>query len=131
MLKNEKEKLQNAWLKSANKDLKVSEDLFEGKHYNYCLFFCQLTLEKLLKALFVKNKKRYPPITHDLTRLAKKASLKLNQEKLDLLAEITTFNVEARYDIFKEKLYKKATKDFTKKYLKITKEFYKYFKNLI
>ncbi|MBU1327058.1 HEPN domain-containing protein [Patescibacteria group bacterium] len=39
-----------------------------------------------------------------------------------MLNEMTTFNVEARYDIFKQKLYKKATKEYTERFLALTKE---------
>jgi len=60
--------------------------------------------------------------------LASLAVDSINQEMKDWLAEITTFNVEARYDIFKEKLHKKATKTFTKKYFDITVNLYDFFK---
>ncbi|MGH7601969.1 MAG: HEPN domain-containing protein, partial [bacterium] len=39
-----------SWLESAEKDWDVARNLFKLKHYAYCLFFCHLTLEKLLKA---------------------------------------------------------------------------------
>lgn len=76
-----------------------------------------MTLEKVLKAIFLNRNNTYPPPTHKLVRLAIQSKIKLDEESKKNLAEITTFNVEARYDILKEKLYKKATKDYTQKYL--------------
>lgn len=35
------------WEKSAKKDIKTAEDLFNLKRYDACLFFCHLSLEKI------------------------------------------------------------------------------------
>jgi hypothetical protein len=57
--------------------------------------------------------------------------LEIDEETQNYLAEITTFNIEARYDILKERLYKKATKDYTKKYLEITAKLINNFKKML
>ena len=124
---NEKARIQKAWSKSAHDDLNLAKDLFKLKYYSYSLFFCHLALEKLLKACFVKTKNTYPAPTHKLAKIAKDAEMKLTETQIAYLNEITTFNIEARYDVIKAKLYKKATKDFAEKYLKITKELYTHF----
>lgn len=130
-MKNEIELLHKAWLKSAIEDLKIAQDLFRLKHYSYALFFCHLSLEKILKTIYLKQNKKYPIMTHKLAKLATTTKINLNDEQIDRLNEITTFNVEARYDIVKEKLYKKATKEFTQKYLNITTTLFKYLKTLL
>lgn len=110
------------WIESAEKDWSVTKNLFKLRHYTYCLFFCHLTTEKLLKALVVqKTGKQAPPI-HDLKRLAKLAGLKLSVEQRQGLETITTFNIKARYDDVKQNFYRKATKEYTREYLEITKE---------
>jgi HEPN domain-containing protein len=110
------------WIESAEKDWDLARNLFKLKHYAYCLFFCHLTTEKLLKALVVqKTGKQAPPI-HDLKRLAKLAGLKLSLEQRQRLETITTFNIKARYDDVKQDFYRKATKEYTREYLEITKE---------
>lgn len=119
-MKENKREVMKAWIESSDEDMQVALDLFNNKRYSHCLFFCQLALEKLLKALYIKTQNTYPLPTHDLVKIARKANLKFSRETIDYLAEITTFNIEARYDIFKGKLYKKATKEFTKKYIDIT-----------
>lgn len=128
---NEKKGLINAWINSAHEDLKTSEGLFYLKRFSGCLFFCHLTVEKLLKAVYIKKKDTYPPYAHKLAKLAKDASVKLTQKQTEELVEITTFNIEARYDIFKQKLYKKATKAYAQKYLKITQELLTFFTSLL
>ena len=127
----EKTTLQTAWLKSAQEDLDTAQDLFSLKRYHYALFFCQLALEKVLKALVVKKNNTHPLPIHKLAKLAKDASLDLTQEQIDSLNEITTFNIEARYDILKEQLHKKATQEFTEKYLKITADLFTFFKSQV
>lgn len=37
------------WKKSAERDWQTALDLFKTKHYDACLFFCHLALEKFLK----------------------------------------------------------------------------------
>jgi len=120
-----------AWLRSADEDFETAYGLFDLKRYSGALFFCHLALEKVLKALFLKKNKSYPPPTHKLIRLANLAKIELNEETKKYLAEITTFNIEARYDILKERLYKKATKDYTKKYLTITEKLINNFKKML
>jgi len=79
-------------------------------------------VEKLLKALVVLNTGNHAPPTHELRKLAKLAGLKLTPTQREHLETITTFNIQARYNDVKQSFYKKATRDFTKKYLAITKE---------
>lgn len=106
----------------ANKDWETAELLFKKKYFHHSLFFCQLVLEKILKALIIKNtNKLYPPI-HKLILLAQEAHLKLTPEQIKDLNEITTFNISARYDNEKFEFYQKATSVFTKKWFSKTKE---------
>lgn len=85
------------WLKSAEDDWRVSQHLFRNRDYSYSLFFGHLTIEKILKAIYVDRFDDNPPYTHRLIYLAEKASLKLSKEKMKLLEVITDFNLEARY----------------------------------
>jgi HEPN domain-containing protein len=110
------------WLDTADKDWDVARNLFKFKHYAYCLFFCHLTIEKLLKAAAVQKTGKHPPPIHELKKLAKLAVLKLTPLQRERLEEITTFNIQARYDDFKQSFYKKATREYTQKFLTITKE---------
>jgi len=110
------------WLTGSKEDFDSAEILYKNKKYHHALFFCHLSIEKMLKAIIVKSTKTAPPLTHDLVRLAERAGVPLNEIKKNELAEITTFNIEARYDDYKLSFRKKAKKQFSLKYLDKTKE---------
>ncbi len=88
-------------------------NLFESKDYIWCLFLGHLVIEKLLKALAVKNNIETVPKIHDLNKLAYAAGLEIEETLADLLDIITAFNIEARYPDYKKEFYKKANLDFT------------------
>ena len=79
------------------------------------LFFGHLTIEKILKAIYVDKLNGNPPYTHRLVNLAEKISLGLTEEQLELLEIITDFNMEARYPDEKFSFKKKCTRNFSKK----------------
>lgn len=131
MEKKEKAELQKAWIESAEEDFQTAEGLIRLKHYHWALFLCHIAIEKVLKANYIKIKDQYPPPIHKLVKLAQDCRLVLTEAQLDDLKEMTTFHIEARYDVIKDKLYKKATKEFTLKYFKVTKKLLNYFISLI
>ena len=110
------------WLSASKEDFDSAEILFQNKKYHHALFFCHLSIEKMLKAIIVKSAKTAPPLSHDLIRLAEKAQLPLGDSQKDELAEITTFNIGARYDDYKLSFRKKAKRQFSLKYLQKTSE---------
>ena len=60
---------------------------------------------------------------HDLRRIADKAGLNLDAEKIALLDDISAFNISGRYPEEKFLLYEKYNKkDIAEKYLNITKD---------
>lgn len=121
------EEITKKWLQSAAKNKEVAEDMYKLDHYNWTLFMWHLAIEKLLKAIIVKKNLDVPYI-HDLWKLSKVAGVKfensiLVQPELD---EITTFNLEARYEDYKFEFYKKATKEYTEKWVGICEKMYKH-----
>jgi len=123
-------KIIDSWLDGSEKDFEIAKRLFKSKDYSYALFFCHLSLEKLLKALIIKKKNELPPPIHLLVRLANLSGIKFSKEQLDDLAEITAFNIKARYDDYKLKFYKKATRSYTAKYFKKVAELRDFMKGL-
>ncbi len=114
------------WLDSANADFKAMNSLFRSGHYMWALFLGHLVIEKLLKAIYVKNVGVDVPYTHNLLKIAGDAKLGLTEEQKDFLSEITTFNIKARYPDFKGRFYKKASKKFAAHYMEEIKEFRKW-----
>ena len=110
------------WLAGSKEDFDSAEILYQNKKYHHALFFCHLSIEKMLKAIIVGSTKAAPPLIHDLVRLAERAAVPLTERRKNELAEITTFNIEARYDDYKLSFRKKAKKQFALKYLRKTKK---------
>jgi HEPN domain-containing protein len=119
MTKEEKIKY---WLKASDYDWMVANHLYEKKDYPYALFFGHLTIEKLLKGLYIKEYNKTPPYSHRLVSLLEKLNLDVNEKNLQYFEIITDFNLEARYPDEKFQFYNKCTKEFTKKYMDIIKE---------
>ena len=110
------------WLESAKDDWKVAKHLFEKRDYSYSLFLGHLTIEKILKAIYVDRLRDAPPFTHRLMHLAEKAAIELTDKQIELLETITDFNLEARYPDEKFSFKKKCTKSFTENYFKKIEE---------
>ena len=63
----DKERHIEYWKLSAADDLEAIDFLLNGKKYVQSLFFTHLSLEKILKALWVQNNENnIPPKTHNL-----------------------------------------------------------------
>jgi HEPN domain-containing protein len=69
------------WVTEAEESLIVAEHLFEKRDFSYSLFFGHLAVEKMIKAILVKNGNPQVPRTHNLLRLAKAARIQLNAEQ--------------------------------------------------
>jgi HEPN domain-containing protein len=85
------------WKHSSEEEIKSASILLKKKKLRQSLFFIHLSLEKILKALFIKKKRAHPPITHNLKYLADQLELELTEERENFLIEATAFNIEARY----------------------------------
>lgn len=101
------------WLQSSDYDFDTMLDLYRTNRYYWALFIGHLSLEKMLKAYYVKQKNENPPFIHNLIRLAELTDMKVNDDQKKMLATITTFNISTRYDDHKMSFYKKCTKNFT------------------
>lgn len=116
------------WQNSAEYDLGVADVLLEKGKYHYSLFFGHLSLEKTLKAIFVKFTSDHAPITHSLPLLAQKSGLNIDSSHLEKLAEFMEFYLEGRYPGDLEMVYKKFDRSFTEKKLAEIKEVFQWLK---
>lgn len=119
----EREAIVKYWVESSDDDFKVMESLFANGHYTWALFVGHLVIEKLLKAYHVKKVDTNYPRIHNLLEIAQKASLEINYEQKVVLAELTTFNLRARYPDYKNRFYKKADRQYTETHLDKIREF--------
>ena len=131
LLWNVMEKHIKYWLTQADDDLTVAESMLEKGHYTWSLFVGHLVLEKILKALYIKDHQKIAPRIHDLVKLAKTTSLNLSDEQLLFLSEVSDFNMEGRYPDEKNQFAQKCTKEFAGDYLQKIKEMYTWLKKQI
>ena len=93
------------WLERSKYDLETAKAMLDARRYLYVAYMCQQAVEKLLKAIIAQHGKENLPI-HNLNRLAELAELsdELEEGQIDLLAELTAYNIVARYGDYKESL---------------------------
>ena len=121
-----KDEIIQFWINTSEENLATMHRLYLNKEYDWCLFIGHLGLEKLLKAYYVKIKDENFPYSHNLIFLANKSELELTEKQKDLLIEVTSFNIEARYVDYKRRFRDKCTPQFTEKYVKNIDDFYKW-----
>jgi HEPN domain-containing protein len=111
------------WKNEALKNLETAIYLMKGKQNVFALFTFHLTIEKLLKAHWVKdNIDNSPPRTHDLSLLYNQTELELENGFVDYLSIVNEWNIESRYPDYKLKIYNRATDDYMKEHFeKISK----------
>lgn len=114
------------WIDSAKYDFETGKALLRSKKYPYALFFGHLAIEKLLKALIVKNTGEHAPYSHSLLMLARKSGLDIPESMLDQFAEFMEFHTEARYPDVKMDFYERCTSEFAHAKFKEVKEVYKW-----
>lgn len=86
----------------------------------HALFFAHLTLEKLLKARWVKdNDANVPPKTHNLVRLAVQTNIEFKEETLTFLEEFNDFQLEGRYPDYRFSIYERCNSILTEKLIEI------------
>ena len=85
------------WQTGAEEELLNAKIMIENKRYLAGLFFCHLCIEKILKALVVKETKDHPAKTHNLKYLSEKTELILDDDQISILTELQTFQLEGRY----------------------------------
>ena len=124
-----RKEVEHWWMQSKD-DLEKAEVLANNAKYDGAVFFCQQSVEKALKALFILNLAKSPGPTHSLIYLAKE--LNLPKEYFVLLQELTPEFVTTRYpDVVGETPCKLYSKEKTAYYITKSKELLKWIENQI
>lgn len=71
------------------------------------------------------------PRIHDLVKLAKSTSMKLSDEQLVFLSEVSDFNLEGRYPDEKNQFARRCNKEFAGDYLRRIQEMRSWLKKQI
>lgn len=110
-------KIVKHWVETSDDDFETMLSLYQSKSYGWSLFLGHISTEKLLKALYVKRFNKHAPFTHNLYRLGELTGLDMNEQYADWFDEITSFNLNARYDDYKREFYKLCTPEYTKNWI--------------
>ena len=110
------------WFRQAQYDLGTAESLVSVGRYPPAIFFCHLSLEKALKALYIEKYNENPEKTHSLIYLVELVELEPPQSYLDSLFVINRIGVTGRYPNNIEKVIEQYSKTKTEKFLSETKE---------
>lgn len=125
------EKVKNHWVDTSNDDFETMNQLFKSKSYNWALFVGHISVEKLLKALYVKLYGKHAPAIHNLYRLAELCHIDLTDEISDSLDTITSFNINARYDDYKREFFTLCTREYTELWVDQIRELRKWIKQML
>lgn len=111
------------WIRSSDEDWETVTSLFTTGRYIHCLFFGHLALEKLCKALWVKNNEsNIPPKIHNLVKLLQESNQDFNDEDLVFLEEFNDFQLEGRYPDYLFKIKNICTLEYTTSILNRVRE---------
>lgn len=100
------------WIDASDDDQDTAQHLFKKKKYLHCLFFCQQSIEKALKALYYEKHDKTPPRKHDLIALAEAADVfsELDDARKGLFVSLSQYYLESRYTEDRKELLKNCTK---------------------
>ena len=94
----------NYWVELSDYDIETAFAMLKSKRYLYVGFMAHQSIEKIIKAYFVKTKKETPPFSHSLSYLAKRAEVyDLFSDKQKFFIDmLEPMNIEARYPSHKK-----------------------------
>lgn len=117
------------WMERAKYDLNTASALMDARKYLYVAFMCQQAIEKMLKAVLIREGKEVLPI-HNLVRLAELSGivLKMSEAQKEFLADLTPYAIAARYGDYKRNLSEIINRGKAKKLLAETETMFRWLK---
>jgi hypothetical protein len=73
----------------------------------------------------------YPPLIHNLLRLAELCNLDLSNDQRLFLITVTAFNINARYDDYKMSFQQKCTPEYATSWVEKIKYYRQWIKKLV
>jgi len=125
------DKIVKHWIETSDDDFNTMLTLYNSKSFSWALFLGHISTEKLLKALYVKRFREHAPFTHNLYRLGELIGLEMSDEYSDWFDEITSFNLNARYDDYKKEFYKLCNPEYTQAWIEKIKTIRTWIKEML
>ena len=119
------------WIQRAEYDLQTAKIMLNAGRYLYVAFMCQQAIEKILKAIYIQQKKEFAPRTHNLSYLVDSLELKISQADEDFLLKLTQYYIESRYPEEREKLSQILTQKQSQIYIQRTKEVFRCLREML
>ncbi|MDL1978123.1 MAG: HEPN domain-containing protein [Deltaproteobacteria bacterium] len=112
------------WTELSDYDIETAIAMLKSKRYLYVGFMAHQSIEKILKAYFVKTNGATAPFSHSLSYLAKKAKIyeHFSENQQLFIDMLEPLNIECRYPSHKEQLMKSLTEERCKEILDNSKE---------
>jgi HEPN domain-containing protein len=105
----------NYWLNSAEKDWERAIFMHDKKDYVFSLFCVHLCIEKLSKALWVKENENnnHPPRIHDVKHILADTSFLPDPTQSLFIDNLQRYQIEGRYPDYKNLIYTYTTLAYT------------------
>jgi HEPN domain-containing protein len=118
------------WMEIAIDDLDSAKIMFKNKKYLQSGFYCHQAIEKTLKGYYWSIKKKEPPYTHNLVKLATECNLYkiLTDDFKKHMDILMPLNIEARYPDDKNEILKTLHLAKSKEILDRTEGLFKWIK---
>ena len=121
------------WIELCDDDLITAKELLKSKRWLHMGFFCNMVVEKSLKAVIAEKINEIPPKIHDLAKLANLGGIwdAISKEQKELFKKLIPLQIEARYPEYKERIASTLTQEYCKQLLIETEEFLCWIKQLL
>ena len=102
------------WLNTSKDDETTMHALFETGRFTHSLFFGHLYIEKIYKALWIKNNSgNTPPYIHNLMKILDGIDTGLTIDDIGFMNKLSEYQLSGRYPDYTYALKQKTTKEFT------------------
>jgi len=125
------DKIVKHWIETSDEDFRTMLNLYDSNSYGWALFLGHISIEKLLKAVYVSRHKKHAPFLHNLYRLAELNSIEMTEDQSDWLDKVISFNLNARYDDYKREFYSLCTPAFTNEWIEKIKVLRSWIKQML
>ena len=85
------------WKSTSESDIETASILISSGKYIEGMFFCHLCIEKIIKALVVKQIQDIPPRSHDLFYLINLTKLDFTEQQSEFMQILMKYQLEGRY----------------------------------
>ena len=102
------------WMATADDNWRELHNMVHAGDYLPALFWAHLCIEKLSKALWVKeNEANIPPRIHNIIHLLNATSFEPTPPQFALITDVNRFQLEGRYPDYHQRMKRLATAAYT------------------